>query len=43
MSKMKFMLLTLATTLLLMFASATSVFACLFGSYQPETPKSLIR
>ena len=43
MSKAKYVLLTLATTALLLFASATSVFACLFGSYQPETPKSLIR
>lgn len=43
MSKVKFMVLTLATTLLLLFASATSVFACLLGNYQPETPKSLIR
>ncbi|PKM90613.1 MAG: cyclic lactone autoinducer peptide [Firmicutes bacterium HGW-Firmicutes-12] len=37
------MLLTLTTTALLLFASATSVFACLFAQYQPETPKSLIR
>lgn len=43
MSKIKLTVLTLATTLLLLFASATSVFACWFGAYQPETPKSLIR
>lgn len=43
MSKVKFSLLTLATTLLMLFASATSVFACFLGAYQPETPKSLIR
>lgn len=43
MKKAKYVLLTLVTTVLLLFASATSVFACLFSQYQPETPKSLIR
>jgi len=43
MSKVKYVLLTLVTTALLLFASVTSVFACFFGTYQPETPKSLIR
>ncbi|MCR4442686.1 MAG: cyclic lactone autoinducer peptide [Peptococcaceae bacterium] len=43
MSKVKYAALTLASTVLLLFASATSVFACLYGAYQPETPKSLIR
>ncbi|MDX9871252.1 MAG: cyclic lactone autoinducer peptide [Clostridia bacterium] len=43
MSKIKFTILTMATTLLFLFASATSVFACWFSQYQPETPKSLIK
>ena len=43
MSRVKYVLLTLVTTALLLFATATSVFACFFTNYQPETPKSLIR
>lgn len=41
--KAKYVLLTLVSTVLLLFASATSVFACWYSTYQPETPKSLIR
>lgn len=43
MSKIKFTLLTLVSTALLLIASASSVFACNIWHYQPETPKSLIR
>lgn len=42
-SKMKYVALTLASTLLLLFASASSVFACWCLTYQPKTPKSLIK
>lgn len=40
---MKRAALTLVTTLLFLVATASSVFACYYWNYQPETPKSLIR
>lgn len=43
MKKIKFTMLTLASTLLLLAATASSVFACAVWWYQPETPKSLIK
>ncbi|MDD2400750.1 MAG: cyclic lactone autoinducer peptide [Clostridia bacterium] len=43
MSKVKYVLLSLVTTVLLLVATVSSTFACTFWKYQPKTPKSLIK
>lgn len=43
MKKFKLLALTLASSVLLFLATASSAFACNVLFYQPETPKSLIK
>ncbi len=43
MAKIKFVVLTMVSTLLLLVATASSTFACAVWHYQPETPKSLLK
>lgn len=38
---MKKVLYTLAASIVVLFATASSVFACGFFAYQPKTPKTL--
>jgi len=40
---MKRILYTLTASMLVLLATASSVFACGFLYYQPETPKSLLK
>jgi len=43
MKKVKFLLLTLVSSLLYIIAMTSVASACYIAHYQPETPKSLIR
>ncbi len=43
MNRIKFALLTLASTLLMLIATTSSVFACHAWYYQPKAPKSLLK
>lgn len=43
MSKVKFVLLTLVSSILYLIATTSVASACWVAHYQPETPKSLIR